>query len=202
MWMERKRPNAGWVLQSKWVEDIGISVLAKEVFQEGADWGIICPGADGGKQILSHTDRDWKPILRGSGQWLWSRSSRTYRRSSQPGIMLFPSQTRVYLSLGNTDMRKSINTLSVLVEGDLDLDPFSGHLFAFCNRRRNIVKILYWDRNGFCLWQKRLEKDKFKWPESYKEVLEIDQRQLSWLMDGLGIHQATRYKDLRYSTVL
>jgi transposase len=115
--------------------------------------------------------------------------------------MLFPSQTRVYLKPGSTDMRKSINTLSIMVEGGLDLDPFSGHLFAFCNRRRNIVKILYWDRNGFCLWQKRLEKDRFKWPESYKEVLEIDQRQLSWLLEGLEIHQPMRYKELRYSTM-
>lgn len=65
---------------------------------------------------------------------------------------------RVYLALGNTDMRKAINGLSVLVEGNLSLNPFSGHLFVFTNRRRNILKILYWDRNGFCLWQKRLEK--------------------------------------------
>ena len=116
--------------------------------------------------------------------------------------MLFPTQTRVYLSIGNIDMRKSINTLSVLVEGQMDLDPFSGQMFAFCNRRRNIVKILYWDRNGFCLWQKRLEKDKFKWPECYKEVLEIDQRQMSWLIEGLEIDQSRRYKELHYKTML
>ena len=116
--------------------------------------------------------------------------------------MLFPSQTRVYLSLGHTDMRKSINTLSVLVEDQMALDPFSGQMFAFCNRRRNIVKILYWDRNGFCLWQKRLEKDRFKWPESYQEVMEIEQRQLSWLMDGLEIDQAMGYSQLYYKTVL
>lgn len=116
--------------------------------------------------------------------------------------MLFQAQTRVYLKPGSTDMRKSINTLSIMVEGGLDLDPFSGQMFAFCNRRHNIVKILYWDRNGFCLWQKRLEKDRFKWPESYKEVLEIDQRQLSWLLEGLEINQPMRYKELRYSTML
>jgi transposase len=78
--------------------------------------------------------------------------------------MLMPLSTRVYLVLGNTDMRKAINGLSILVESHLQLDPFSGHLFVFCNRRRNILKILYWDRNGFCLWQKRLEKHDFKWP--------------------------------------
>ena len=85
--------------------------------------------------------------------------------------MLLPSaQTRVYLALGNTDMRKAINGLSILVQESMDLDPFSGHLFVFCNRKRNILKILYWDRNGFCLWSKRLEKHFFRWPESSEEV--------------------------------
>ena len=56
---------------------------------------------------------------------------------------------RVYLALGDTDMRKAINGLSILVEGKLALDPFSGHLFVFTNRRRNILKVLYWDRNEF-----------------------------------------------------
>jgi transposase len=63
---------------------------------------------------------------------------------------------RVYLAVGSTDMRKAINGLSILVEQAMDLDPFSGDLFVFCNRKRTIVKILYWDHNGFCLWHKRL----------------------------------------------
>jgi transposase len=69
----------------------------------------------------------------------------------------WPSQTRVFLALGVTDMRKEINGLSVLVEGQLELDPFTGCLFVFCNRRRTTVKVLFWDRNGFALYQKRLE---------------------------------------------
>jgi transposase len=73
---------------------------------------------------------------------------------------------KVYLTLGSTDMRKSIDGLSLLVNERLELSPFSGHLFAFCNRKRNMVKILYWDTNGFCLWHKRLEKQAFKWPTS------------------------------------
>ena len=75
------------------------------------------------------------------------------------------SHTRVYLALGATDMRKEINGLSVLVEAAFLLDPFSGHLFVLCNRQRTTIKVLYWDRNGFCLWQKRLEKHRFKWPQ-------------------------------------
>ena len=68
--------------------------------------------------------------------------------------------TRVYLALGATDMRKEINGHSVLVEGALAFDVFSGHLFVFYNHRRTTLKILFWDRNGFTLYQKRLEKDR------------------------------------------
>lgn len=66
---------------------------------------------------------------------------------------MFPAlpDIKVFLAVGSIDMRKSINGLSILVAEHLEMDPFSGHLFAFCNRTRNIVKILYWDRNGFCL---------------------------------------------------
>ncbi len=116
--------------------------------------------------------------------------------------MFIPSHTRTYLALGITDMRKSINGLSILVEDQLELDPFSGHLFVFCNRRRNILKILYWDRNGFCLWHKRLEKHRFKWPVTAEEVIEIGQRELSWLLDGLEISQADAHKPLVYATLL
>ena len=112
----------------------------------------------------------------------------------------FPSNTRVYLALGNTDMRKSINTLSILVQ-QLDLDPFSGYFFVFCNRRRNIVKILYWDRNGFCLWQKRLEKHSFKWPKNVEQVIQIDHRQLSWLLERLEI-KLKAHEKLGYSIVV
>lgn len=106
---------------------------------------------------------------------------------------------RVYLALGNTDMRKSINGLSIIVEQAMDLNPFSGDMFVFCNRRRNIIKILYWDRNGFCLWHKRLEEHRFKWPESEQEVLSIDQGQLQWLLYGLDIADA--HSQLYYQAV-
>jgi transposase len=114
-------------------------------------------------------------------------------------MLLSSAQMRVYLALGNTDMRKAINGLSILVQESMDLDPFSGHLFVFCNRRRNILKILYWDRNGFCLWSKRLEKHFFRWPESSEEVMKIDQRELTWLVDGLEINQQKAHDRLSYS---
>ncbi len=104
------------------------------------------------------------------------------------------------MAVGNTDMRKSINGLSILVEQAMDLNPFSGDLFVFCNRFRTIVKILYWHRNGFCLWHKRLEKDRFKWPQSVEEVITIDQHQLQWLLSGLDITDA--HRKLYYQTVI
>lgn len=108
-------------------------------------------------------------------------------------------ETPVFIAVGVTDMRKAINGLSMLVEENFDLDLFSGHLFAFCNRRRDIIKILFWDQNGFCLWQKRLEKDRFYWPDSEQEVVNITGHQLSWLLAGLDIDDA--HKRLRYKQV-
>jgi len=116
--------------------------------------------------------------------------------------MFIPPHTKVYLALGSTDMRKAMNGLSILVEERLELDPFSGHFFVFCNRRRDQVKILYWDRNGFCLWQKRLEKDRFIWPEVFDDVMEIDHRSLSWLLEGLDLYRVKAHQRLRYATLL
>ncbi len=116
--------------------------------------------------------------------------------------MFLPLQTKTYLAIGITDMRKSINGLSILVENALEMDPFCGHLFAFCNRRKNMIKILYWDRNGFCLWHKRLEKHSFKWPVSLEEVMEIDQRELNWLLEGLDLDQIRAHERLNYTTLI
>ena len=116
--------------------------------------------------------------------------------------MFFPAQNlKVFIALGTTDMRKSIDGLSILVSEKFNLDPFSGHLFVFCNRKQNMVKILYWDRNGFCLWHKKLEKDLFQWPTSKEQVFTVGSQALAWLMDGLSIHQEKAHKMLKYSTV-
>ena len=105
--------------------------------------------------------------------------------------MFIPFQTRVYLALGSTDMRKAINGLSILVENSLEMD-----------RRRNIIKILYWDRNGFCLWHKRLEKHRFKWPDLAEEIMEVDHRELGWLLEGLDLCQARAHEPLNYATLV
>lgn len=112
---------------------------------------------------------------------------------------MFASASKVYIALGATDMRKSINGLSLLVVDQFDLDVFSGNLFAFCNRRRDLIKILYWADNGFCVWMKRLEKDVFRWPDSEQDVMEINRTALDWLLNGLDLRQA--HKRLEYTSV-
>ena len=110
------------------------------------------------------------------------------------------SRKRVFLRIGVTDMRKSIGTLSILVQGEMGMDPFADSLYVFCNRERAIIKILYWDRNGFCLWMKRLEKERFRWPETKKEVEEIEREELEWLLNGLDITKA--HAKLNYLTAI
>ena len=113
--------------------------------------------------------------------------------------MISVSCDRVYLALGSTDLRKAINGLSVLVEQAMGLNVFSGDLFVFCNRRQNIIKILYWDNNGFALWHKRLEEHRFKWPKLPEQVIQINRKQLSWLLAGLDFssaHQRLYYQQV------
>ncbi len=109
---------------------------------------------------------------------------------------------KVFLAPGSTDLRKSINGLSMLVEEEMKLDLFTGYLFGFCNRNRTTIKCLYWDRTGFCLWMKRLEKDRFQWPESGNSSISIGQRELSWLLEGLTIHQKEAHGKLHYEFVV
>lgn len=111
---------------------------------------------------------------------------------------MLDGDVKVYLALGATDLRKSINGLAVLVSEHLEQDALSGNYFVFCNRTRSLLKLLYWDRNGFCLWMKRLEQDKFRWPSSEKEVLCISRRQLNWLLEGLSLDQKEAHSRLNY----
>jgi len=108
---------------------------------------------------------------------------------------------KVYVAVGVTDMRKQINGLSLMVQAELELDPFSGFIFAFCNRTRKIIKLLYWDRTGFCMWQKRLEKGRFKWPDSEEDAMCIDSKELGWLLEGLSLDQKEAFPQLQYSAV-
>jgi len=97
---------------------------------------------------------------------------------------------RVYLATGATDLRKSIDGLAAIVQMSFQLDPFSSNLFVFCNRKRDKLKILHWDHNGFWLYYRRLEKGVFQWPdEQTTKPLSISPRQFNWLLDGLPLEQ-------------
>jgi transposase len=105
---------------------------------------------------------------------------------------------QIFIRPGVTDMRKAINGLSMIVQEEIRHDPFSGNYYAFCSRSRRLIKILYWDRNGFCLWHKRLEEDKFPWPKNAAAVQELSAEQLSWLLHGLDFRKA--YSEKKYSS--
>jgi transposase len=109
------------------------------------------------------------------------------------------NNTAFFIKPGYTDMRKAINGLSVIVEEEMNKDPFSKALFFFRNRTGRIMKALYWERNGFCLWQKRLEKQKFPWPNTEEEAREISFDELKMLLSGIDFWKA--HKELKYSTV-
>jgi transposase len=116
--------------------------------------------------------------------------------------MISPQQ--VYLVTGFTDMRKSINGLSVIVADSLELDPLSQAWFVFCNKQRDKLKILFWDTNGFWLYYRRLEEGRFQWPQYGAELnaMGIEQRQLQWLLSGLPITNKTRHKKLTELSVM
>ena len=97
-------------------------------------------------------------------------------------------------------MRKAINGLAALAQEAMARNPLEGGLFVFCNARRTVLKILYWDRNGFCLWHKRLERDRFHWPDSASAARLLSVRELRWLLDGLSIDQVA-HRVLRYGKI-
>lgn len=110
---------------------------------------------------------------------------------------------KVYLCREPVDLRRSIDGLAVLVEGVLAHNPFSGHWFVFTNRRRDKVKVLYWARNGFCLWYKRLEKQRFKWPQHLDgQPITLSPDELRWLLDGVDLSRLKAHRPLHYSTLL
>ncbi|MEO8121659.1 MAG: IS66 family insertion sequence element accessory protein TnpB [Rhodoferax sp.] len=109
---------------------------------------------------------------------------------------------QVYLCREPIDFRKSIGGLSVLVEQELALSPFASALYVFVNRQRNKIKVLYWHRNGFCLWLKRLESEKFAWPRDADEATQtITLQQFEWLLEGFDLWRNSPHKTLHFSSV-
>jgi transposase len=111
--------------------------------------------------------------------------------------MLSLAGKRVYLACGRTDMRKQIDGLAGIVQGNFELDPFTGALFVFCNRNRDRLKILEWDSNGFWLHFKRLEKGRFRWPvEGEEAAMTLSGEELSVLLDGAKVEMKLKRKSV------
>ena len=108
-------------------------------------------------------------------------------------MLSVPPTMRVFAALVPVDMRKSFDGLIALTRGMLNADPLSGHLFAFFNTRRTLMKALYWDRNGFCLVAKRLERGTFILPPANERgVIEIEAVELALIVEGIDISKARR----------
>jgi transposase len=111
------------------------------------------------------------------------------RYASNNSILNGIPADQVYIAVGYTDMRLSIDGLAATVQQVFKLDPFSRSLFLFCGRRSDRLKALYYEGDGFVLLYKRLEQGKFCWPRKQSEVRLIAERQLRWLLEGLSIEQ-------------
>lgn len=109
----------------------------------------------------------------------------------------FAGAEHIYVACGYTDLRKSIDGLVLLVEKSFKLDPCGGSLFLFCGKRRDRIKALYWEGDGFVLLYKRLENGNFQWPRTKEQVHQVSLQQYRWLMEGLSMEQPKALKQCR-----
>lgn len=114
-------------------------------------------------------------------------------------MLSVPATVRIFLAKEPTDMRKSFDGLQGLAQQTFEQDPLSGHLFLFVNRRRDRIKILFWDRDGLCIWYKRLEAGGFQLPAfaDSQQGVELDATQLSLLLGGIDLNSARQRKRYR-----
>jgi transposase len=107
----------------------------------------------------------------------------------------------LYIHREPVDMRKNITGLSIIVQEEMQLDLKSSSLFIFCNQKRNLLKILYFDRSGFALWLKKLEDSKFPWPVKYEEkTISIDRKNMALMLEGINVW--SRFKDVHFEHVV
>jgi transposase len=105
---------------------------------------------------------------------------------------------RVYLCRKPVDMRKQMDGLAAIVKEVLELDPLSGTLFVFIDRRKSKLKILFWEKNGFVIWYKRLERHKFHWPIRFDDdAVTLTGEQLNWLLDGYDVWRMRPHDELK-----
>jgi transposase len=110
------------------------------------------------------------------------------------------NRVKIYLRPGNTDLRKAVNGLAGIIESEMAGKPFSGNVYVFCNRERKLLKAVYWEKTGFWLSQKRLEQDKYPWPQTSEAARELSGEELLMLLAGIDFFKA--HKSLYYKKVL
>lgn len=106
----------------------------------------------------------------------------------------FTGADKIYIACGYTDLRRGIDGLAAIIQQEFKLNPFTNALFLFCGRRRDRIKALYWEGNGFVLLYKRLESGAFQWPRKVSEVRAVTPQQYRWLMEGLSVDQPKAHK--------
>jgi len=99
---------------------------------------------------------------------------------------------RIFLAVQPTDMRKGLDGLAQLAREVLEQNPLSGHFFVFRNRKRDRIKILYWDRDGYAVWMKRLEKGTFRFPAAKEGRVEVTPAEMAAVLEGLDLSRARR----------
>ena len=105
----------------------------------------------------------------------------------------------IYIVCGNTDMRKAIDGLAAIIQQQFELDLFSNSLFLFCGRRRDRIKGLLWEGDGFLLLYKRLDNGAFRWPRTETEARLLTQQEIRWLLEGLDFTNVQAFKKLEYT---
>ena len=111
-------------------------------------------------------------------------------------MLTWPPTVRIFVSTQPTDMRRSFDGLAMMTRENMGQDPLSGHLFVFFNRRGDRVKIMFWDRSGYCIWYKRLEQGVFRLPQSIVNMPnpEVEVTDLSLILEGIDLSSARRRK--------
>jgi transposase len=107
-------------------------------------------------------------------------------------MIALPTGTQIWIAAGLTDLRRGFTGLSAIVQLKLEQDPFAGHVFVFRGRRGDLIKVLWWDGDGLCLFAKRLERGRFIWPQAEGGTVSLTRAQLSMLLEGIDWRRPTR----------
>jgi transposase len=107
-------------------------------------------------------------------------------------MIALPGHTQIWIAAGVTDLRRGFTGLSGMVQTKLEQDPFSGHVFVFRGRRGDLIKLLWWDQDGLCLFAKKLERGRFVWPQATSGTVSLTRAQLSMLLEGIDWRRPVR----------